>query len=83
MDSVDEPLKINQIVLLKMRGDERYYNLELLHKSCHKQHQSLLEKYGGGKDFPKITTYFQNNQVEPNSKDGYELMKKAFKKFKY
>ena len=79
----DEPLKINQIVPLKINGDERYDNLELLHKSCHKQHQLLLEKYGGGKDLPKIISFFQYNQVETNSKEGYELMKKAFKKFKY
>ena len=30
-----------------------------------------------------FVTYFKNNQVEPNSKEGYELIKKAFKKFKY
>jgi RNA-directed DNA polymerase len=79
----EEPLKVNQIVPIKLNGDERYDNLELLHKSCHKQHQSLLEKYGGGKDLPKVINFFKYNQVVPNSKEGYELMKKAFKKFKY
>lgn len=79
----EEPLRINLIVPVKLNGDERYDNLELLHRSCHKQHQSLLEKYGGGKDLPKIIDYFKYNQVEPNSKEGYELMKKAFRKFKY
>jgi len=42
-----------------------------------------LKKYGGGKDLPKVSTFFNNNQVEPNSKDGYRLMKEAFKKFRY
>ena len=55
----------------------------MLHKSCQLQHRKLLEKYGGGKDLPKIVDFFKNNQVEPNTKNGYELMKKAFKKFKY
>lgn len=79
----EEPLNINQIVPNKLGGDERYDNLELLHKSCQLQHGKLLEKYGGGKDLPKIVDFYKNNQVEPNSKNGYELMKKAFKKFKY
>jgi RNA-directed DNA polymerase len=79
----EEPLKINQIVPHKLGGDERYDNLELLHKSCQQQHQILLEKYGEGRDLPRISNYFENNQVEPNSKKGYELMKKEFKKFRY
>jgi RNA-directed DNA polymerase len=79
----EEPLKLNQIVSSKLSGDRCYDNLELLHQGCMRQHQILLEKYGGGKDFSKIINYFKNNQVEPNSKEGYELMKKAFKKFKY
>lgn len=79
----EESLKTNQIVPHKLGGDERYDNLELLHQSCQRQHQTLLEKYGGGRDFSKIINYFKNNQVEPNSKEGYNLMKKAFKKFKY
>jgi RNA-directed DNA polymerase len=79
----DEPLRINQIIPIKLGGDERYDNLELLHKGCHLQHQSLLEKYGGGKDFPKIMKYFESRQINPNSKDGYELMRKVFKTFKY
>ncbi|MCB2340340.1 HNH endonuclease, partial [Clostridium estertheticum] len=79
----EESLKINQIVPLKLGGDKRYANLELLHKSCQRYHQTLLEKYGGGRDLSKIVTYFKNNQVEPNSKEGYELIKKAFMNFKY
>ena len=79
----EESLKINQIVPYKLGGDECYDNLELLHQSCLQNHRTLLEKYGGGKDLPKIVTYFKNNKVEPNTKEGYELIKKAFKKFKY
>lgn len=79
----EEPLNINQVVPHKLGGDERYDNLELLHKSCQQYHNILLEKYGGGKDLSKIVTYFKNNQIEPNSKEGYQLIKKAFKKFKY
>jgi RNA-directed DNA polymerase len=79
----EEPLKINQIVPSKLGGDERYDNLELLHQSCHMQHQTLLEKYGGGIDLPKVIDYFKSYQVEPNSPKGYELMKKAFQRFKY
>lgn len=75
--------KINQIVPRKLGGDGRYDNLELLHKSCQRQHQILLKKYGEGKDLPRISKYFENKQVEPNSKEGYELMKKEFKKFRY
>lgn len=79
----EEPLKINQIIPCLLGGDERYDNLELLHQSCHKQHQTMLEKYGGGRDFPKIIAYFKRKQIEPNSQKGYRLMKEAFKKFKY
>jgi len=79
----EEPLKTNQIVPSKLGGNERYDNLELLHKGCHLQHQILLEKYGGGRDFPKIIKYFESRQVNPNSQDGYELMRRAFKEFKY
>ncbi|SDK17374.1 group II intron reverse transcriptase/maturase [Natronincola ferrireducens] len=79
----EESLKINQIVTFKLGGDERYDNLELLHKSCHEQHQKLLENYGGGKNLPKVMEFFKCKQVEPNSQEGYKLMKEAFKKFKY
>lgn len=79
----EESLNINLIVPAKLGGDERYDNLELLHKSCRRYHQTLLEKYGGGRELPKIVTYFKDNQVEPNSKEGYALIKKAFIKFKY
>ncbi|MFT9497900.1 group II intron reverse transcriptase/maturase [Anaerosolibacter sp.] len=79
----EEPLEINQIVPSKLGGDERYDNLELLHQSCYQQHRSLLEKYGEGKDLPRITSFFERKQIDPNSKKGYELMKKEFKKFRY
>ena len=79
----EEPLNINHIIPRKLGGDERYDNLELLHQSCQRYHRTLLEKYGGGRELPKIINYFKNNQVEPNSKEGYELIKRAFKKFKY
>jgi RNA-directed DNA polymerase len=79
----EEPLAINQIVPYRLGGDERYDNLEIVHKSCYVQHQTLLEKYGGGKDLSKIVEYFKSRQVEPNSQEGYRLMKEAFKKFRY
>ncbi|QUH20558.1 hypothetical protein [Alkaliphilus sp. B6464] len=53
--------------------------MELLHQSCQLQHQILLEKYGGDKDLSKVRTFFNSNHVEPNSKDGYRLMKEAEK----
>ena len=79
----EEQLKINQIVPRKLDGDERYANLELLHQSCQREHQTLLEKYGGGKDLPKVDNHFKSKQVEPNSQEGYRLMREAFKKFRY
>jgi RNA-directed DNA polymerase len=79
----EEPLNINQIVPSKIGGNETYDNLELLHQSCRKNHETLLEKYGGGIELTEIITFFRNNQVEPNSKIGYQLIKKEFKKFKY
>ncbi len=79
----NETLKINQIVPAKLGGDERYDNLELLHRGCQRQHQILFEKYGEGKDLPKIVNFFNNKQIELNSKEGYELMKKEFRKFRY
>jgi RNA-directed DNA polymerase len=79
----EEQLKINQIVPERLGGNECYGNLELLHQSCQLQHQILLEKYGEGKGLPKVSTFFNSNQVEPNSEEGYRLMKEAFKKFRY
>lgn len=79
----EETLVKNQIVPRKLGGSESYGNLELLHKNCQKQHEELLKRYGGGKDYPKIYDHFKNRQVYPNSKEGYKLMKGAFKKFKY
>ena len=79
----DEALKLNRIVPAILGGDERYDNLELLHESCLSQHKTLLEKYGGGKLLVKINKFFNERHVTPNSKEGYKLMKEAFKKFKY
>lgn len=79
----EEKLEINQIVPKKLGGVESYSNLELLHQSCQLQHQILLEKYGGGKDLLRVNAYFNRNETEPNSQEGYRLMKKQFKKFKY
>ena len=83
IDLIEEELKINQIVPKKLGGLESYGNLELLHQSCHLQHKILLEKYGGGKSLSRISAYFNRNHIEPNSQDGYRLMKKEIKKFKY
>lgn len=79
----EEELKINQIVPKKLGGAESYSNLELLHQSCQLQHQILLEKYGGGKDLIRVVAYFNKKQIEPNSQEGYRLIRKEFKKFKY
>lgn len=79
----EEQLKINQIVPSKLGGVDCYANLELLHQGCQLQHQMLLKQYGEGKDLSRINTYFDKKQVEPNSKEGYRLMKKEFKKLKY
>ena len=79
----EEKLEINQIVPKKLGGVESYSNLELLHQSCHLQHQILLEKYGGDKDLSRVRAYFNRNQTEANSQEGYRLMKKQFKKFRY
>lgn len=79
----EEPLKVNPIVPILLGGDMRYDNLELLHLSCHTQHQKLLEIYGGGKELPNVVQYFKRKKVEPNSEEGYRLMKGAYRKFKY
>lgn len=79
----EEELKISQIVPKVLDGVETYGNLELLHQACQKQHQILLEKYGEGKELPKVNTFFNKNQVKLNSQEGYKLMKKQFKKFRY
>jgi len=79
----EEFLKINQLLPSRLGGDKRYDNLELLHQSCQLQHQMLLEKYGEGKDLPNVINCFKSKQIEPNSPEGYRLMKEMFKKFKY
>lgn len=79
----EEELKINQIVPKVLNGVETYGNLELLHQSCKQQHLLLLEKYGEGKDLPRVDTFFNINKLKPNSQEGYKLMKKQFKKFRY
>lgn len=78
-----ETLTINRIIPTELGGIDSYKNLELLHQSCQRQHQSLLQIYGEGKNLPKVTNYFKLKKVEPISSEGYKLMKNAFKKFKY
>jgi len=79
----EEALKINRIIPAELGGVESYSNLELLHLSCQRQHQMLLEKYGEDKNLQKVIDFFKIKQVEPNSSDGYKLMKETFKRFKY
>lgn len=79
----EENLKINQIVLKILGGAECYSNLKLLHQSCQKQHEIILEKYGEDKNLPRIDFFFNGRQIKPNSQEGYKLMKKEFKKFRY
>ena len=79
----DEGLETNHIVPEKVGGKSRYYNLELLHVSCHIQHHQLLEYYGGGRQYSKIKEFFKKHGVDPSAKDGADLMKKSFKKFNY
>ena len=79
----DEDLETNHIVPVKIGGKSNYYNLELLHNSCHIQHHQLLEYYGGGKEYNKVKEFFKKNGVEPFTKEGANLMKKSFKKFNY
>lgn len=79
----EESLEINHIVPHLMNGKDVYDNLELLHTSCHVQHHKLLQKYGGGKELPKVKEFFNTINIEPSSKEGIRLMKKQFKKFQY
>ncbi|MFB1100518.1 group II intron reverse transcriptase/maturase [Terribacillus sp. JSM ZJ617] len=80
----DEPIETNHTVPVVIGGKDSYDNFELLHKSCHKSHHVLLEKYGGGKTLPKVVEYLKSNGIKNvNSKKAINLMKKAFKKFKY
>ena len=79
----DESLEVNHIVPTKIGGKSHYYNFELLHASCHLQHQQLLEYYGGGSQYSKVIDFFKKHGVSPSSKDGAYLMKKSFKKFNY
>ncbi|MFE7064519.1 group II intron maturase-specific domain-containing protein [Sutcliffiella sp. NPDC057660] len=79
-----ELLESNHIVPVVIGGIDSYENLELLHKSCHKTHHVLLEKYGEGKELPKVVEYLKANGVKDiNNKKAISLMKKAFKKFQY
>ncbi|HHB1770659.1 TPA: HNH endonuclease [Bacillus cereus] len=64
-------------------GRDTYENLELLHKSCHKTHHALLERYGNGKQLPKVQSYLKRNNVDVNSKQAVKYMMDAFKKFAY
>ena len=79
----EEGLETNHIVPVKIGGKSNYYNLELLHTSCHVQHHQLLEYYGGGKQYDKIKEFFKKQGIEPSAKEGTNLMKKSFKKFNY
>lgn len=79
----EETLQTNLIVPNLLGGKEVYGNLELLHKSCCTQHNQLLRKYGEGKDLPRIRKYFEQQDIDPSSKEGTSLMKKQFNKFKY
>jgi RNA-directed DNA polymerase len=78
----DESLEINHIVPEKIGGKNHYYNLELLHISCHIQHHQLLEYYGG-RQYDKVREFFKKQAIDPSSKEGANLMKKSFKKFNY
>jgi len=42
-----------------------------------------MDRYGEGKNFPRIRKYFMERNIDPSSKEGIILMKKQFKKFKY
>lgn len=79
----DEPLEANHIVPKIIGGRDTYENLELLHKSCHKQHHALLERYGNGKQLPKVQSFLKRNNVDVNSKQAVKHMVSAFKKFVY
>ena len=79
----EEKLEINHIVPEIIGGKSHYYNLELLHTSCHIQHHKLLEYYGGGKQYNKVKKFFKKHGVDPSTKEGTNLMKKSFKKFTY
>ena len=79
----EENLKINQIVPKVLGGKDVYRNFEILHQSCYDQHQKLLIKYGGNKQFSKIKKFFDDRQIEPSSKEGMKLMKEQFKHFEY
>jgi RNA-directed DNA polymerase len=79
----DEPLEVNHIVPKIIGGSDAYENLELLHKSCHKQHHTLLEWYGNGKQLPKVQSYLARNNVDVESKKAVNELLKAFKRFKY
>ena len=79
----NESLEKNHIVPEKVGGKSPYYNLELLHNSCHIHHHQLLEYYGGGKEYNKIREFFEKQDIDPSTKEGTNLMKKSFKKFNY
>ena len=78
-----EHLETNHIVPEKAGGKSQYFNLELLHASCHIQHHQLLEYYGGGKRYNKVREFFKKHGIDPSTKEGANLMKKSFKKFNY
>lgn len=79
----DETLKVNEIIPKLLGGKDIYNNFELLHLSCYMQHQFLLKKYGGGKEFTKIKKFFDEKDIIPSSRAGIKLMKQQFENFKY
>jgi RNA-directed DNA polymerase len=79
----DEPIEANHIIPKIIGGHDNYENLELLHKSCHKQHHALLERYGNGKQLPKVLSFLKRNNVDVNSKKAVKHMMEAFTKFAY
>jgi RNA-directed DNA polymerase len=79
----EEELETNHIVPEKIGGKSQYFNLELLHISCHIQHHQLLEYYGGGKQYSKVREFFKKQGLDPSAKEGANLMKKSFAKFNY
>jgi RNA-directed DNA polymerase len=79
----DEEIINNRIVPKELGGQDIYSNLEILHKNCFDQHYYLLNKYGGGRDFPRIQKFFNDKDIDFSSKEGISLMKREFKRFKY
>jgi RNA-directed DNA polymerase len=67
----------------KIGGGSGYYNLELLHTSCHILHHQLMEKNGGGWQYRKIKEILETQGIKPDSKEGTKLVKSTFKDYNY